>query len=206
MKDIYVNIEGNILGPFSDDQCRRMLSQKHVSPNALCKKGRDSTKWIHIRELISITAPLNSATSGEFNWAPFLAASFVEETVPFGKRLNFFGQCLFISLFLLIIPVIGWFIAIVLVISAFAALFDGRPIPKTWSGKYTRVLGDFRRDGYRDRFNLFLGGSLLALGGGIFYLIVVSTKDVSQGLWLPGGILMGGFIAILKYFIPRHER
>jgi len=216
-------------GPFSMDLIHAMLEEGRITPADLAREA--GGKWkpleVFLREpallhslplvrakTIDIVNQeektyLNSPRPGQRNIAPYLAASFPSGHRTFKTRAEEFFGLLILGLILLLVPFIGWIFGPLLMLVGFAQLFDSRPDPKTFREGYTRMIGDFYRDGYRSGYMLFLGITATLIGiSSITALITLDLDEAcAQGLWMIApASLAGGGVWIYCYLVPKHLR
>lgn len=215
-------------GPFGMDLIHAMLEEGRITPADLARE--EGGKWkpleVFLREPAIHAVPtareaksradlckwqpyLNSPPPGQRNISPYLAASFPSGHKPFKARAEECFGLLIVGVLLLLVPLIGWILGPLVMLGAFAQLFDSRPATKTLEEGWARMIGDFHRDGYRDGFLLFVGTTAILLG--ITALLLAFFSEQSES-FAPGTFIIsaacftvGGWW-IRNYFVPKHLR
>lgn len=226
---IFILREDEIYGPFGMDLIDAMLVEGRITLSDLARE--EGGKWkplevflrepalLHSSSMVRVTPTLdatqeekpylNSPAPGQRNIAPYLAASFPSGYKPFKERAKESLGCLILGLLLLLLPFIGWILGPLVMLGAFAQLFDSRPDPKSFKDNWNRMIGDFHRDGYQDGFFLFLGFTAILVGISAILLVFLSEQSESfapGAFMFSGPCFMVGVWWIRNYFVPKHLR
>jgi hypothetical protein len=222
---ILIRRNNEIYGPFEKEFVEDMVIEGRVTLNDEAK-NMHCANWDTLvkvlyphQEVQKNDLPLNAQQSSKQAAIDrqYIAAYMEGEgQATWAYRFGTMGRLIIIGIICLFIPVIGWVIGPIIIVTSPAALFDSRSGPTSFRNRVNRIIGGVKNDGYQDRHGLGIAIILsiisfaLILNGmwKIYDNMAVGTGSGSHfGMIIVGVILWIPIIGqIYKYFVPKQDR